>query len=100
MSTFRLTNDAEADLIEIGGYTVERWGDEQCVRYLTRLDERFHALAQRPALGTACDDIRPGYRRWPEGRHVIFYRSVEPDLIEIVRVLYDRMLPENHFDYD
>lgn len=100
MTAFRLTNDAEADLLGIGRYTRERWGEQQCRRYLTRLDERFHMLAENPALGIVSDDIRPGYRRLPEGRHVIFYRSVAPDLIEIVRVLHDSMLPENHLNDD
>jgi toxin ParE1/3/4 len=98
MSEFRLTNAAEADLLGIGRYTRERWGEAQCRRYLTQLDERFHMLADNPALGTASDDIRPGYRRFPEGSHVIFYRSVESGLVEIVRVLHERMLPENHLE--
>lgn len=30
--------------------------------------------------------------------HVIFYRAVEPGLVEIVRVLHDRMEPSRHMD--
>jgi toxin ParE1/3/4 len=49
-----------------------------------------------PSLGRACDDIRPGYRRYAEGSHIIFYREVRSD-IEIVRVLHGRMDPDRHF---
>ena len=28
--------------------------------------------------------------------HVILYRAVEPDLVEIVRVLHERMEPSRH----
>jgi toxin ParE1/3/4 len=28
--------------------------------------------------------------------HVIFYRAIEPDVVEIVRVLHERMEPSRH----
>ncbi len=98
MPGFRLTNAAEADLIEIGRYTRERWGDAQYRGYLTRLDDRFRMLAENPDVGIASDDVRQGYRRCPEGSHVIFYRVLDAETIEVVRVLHERMLPENHLE--
>jgi len=29
--------------------------------------------------------------------HVIFYRAIQPGIVEIVRVLHDRMEPSRHF---
>lgn len=95
MARFRLTKAARRDLVEIARYTLERWGDAQRVRYLTQLDARFHWLAAHPQLGVASDQIKPGYWRCHEGRHVIFYR-IDSKGIEIVRVLHDRMLPTRH----
>lgn len=95
MSGFRITKAAKQDLVEIAAYTFERWGDAQRRRYLAQLDARFHRLAKKPALGLPSDDIRPGYWRYQEGRHVIFYRRAKPG-IEIIRVLHVRMLPERH----
>lgn len=96
MPGFSLTNAAKSDLKSIGRYTQETWGVEQRNRYLTLLDQSFHALAVNPLLGRGCGDIKPGYRKLPIGKHFVFYRQKEPDLIEIVRVLHERMDSESH----
>ncbi|MCG8434648.1 MAG: type II toxin-antitoxin system RelE/ParE family toxin, partial [Gammaproteobacteria bacterium] len=33
-------------------------------------------LAENPDIGKACDEIRDGYRKFPQGSHVIFYRQI------------------------
>jgi toxin ParE1/3/4 len=96
MPTFSLTNRALEDLREIGRYTQERWGRDQRRNYLSQLDRYFHALAENPSQGQRCDEIRTGYRKFPSGRHVIFFRSLGTGAIEIVRVLHERMDVETH----
>jgi toxin ParE1/3/4 len=95
VAQFRLTVRAELDLLDIADYTLQTWGVEQSVRYLDRLEERCHFLAERPQLGQRCDHIRPGLRRSKQDKHVIFYRY-EGDDILIVRILHHRMLPGLH----
>ncbi len=90
-----LSFNARLDVLEIGAYTDERWGVRQALRYLDQLDSCFDRLAANPFLGRACDAIRPGLRRYEEGRHVIFYRPYL-DGVGIVRVLHDTMQPEQH----
>ncbi len=92
MARPRLTRAARRDLLEIGRYTRERWGDDQCRRYLTQLDQRFRSLAKAPTSGRTCDEIKAGYWRYHEGRHVIFYK-IAGKTLEIVRILHERMLP-------
>ena len=87
---YRLTPEADQDLITIWHYTCENWGSEQANAYLGQLERRFNDLADHPGLGKSCDEIRKGYRCLHEGRHLIFYRS-NRKRIEIVRVLHDRM---------
>lgn len=96
MPSFSLTRLAKADLKSIGRYTEKTWGREQRNRYLSMLDGRFHALAENPLLGRECHDIRPGYRRHGAGKHIIFYRQIAPDEIEIVRILHERRDVEHH----
>jgi toxin ParE1/3/4 len=91
MSGFVLTQAALADLKEIGCYTESRWGREQRNRYLAFLDEGFHLLAANPLMGRDCSDIREGYRKYVVGKHVIFYRSPDSGLVEITRILHQRM---------
>jgi len=99
MPLFRLTERAKTDLRAIGRYTQATWGREQRNRYLARLDASFHLLAQEPRRGRACDEIRPRYRTYHVGRHLIFYRE-SPDGVEIIRILHDRMDIETHLDDD
>jgi toxin ParE1/3/4 len=99
MGIFRLTELAKQDLRSIGRYTQLTWGREQRNLYLTKLDACFQLLAQEPTRGKSCDDVRPGYRKYHVGRHLIFYRQ-STEGVEIVRVLHDRMDIEAHFDDD
>jgi len=93
---FRLTKKAIDDLKKIGRYTQENWGKGQTNKYLSNLDACFHAIVREPEIGKACDFIRPGYRKYHVGRHLIFYR-LHSDYIEIIRILHDRMDIESHF---
>lgn len=99
MPGFRLTERAKADVRSIGRYTPATWGREQRNISLARLDACFHLLAREPHRGRACDDIRPGYRKYHVGRHLIFSR-VSAEGVEIIRILPDRMDIEAHLDDD
>lgn len=96
MPMFSLTKQALDDLREIGRYTQQRWGREQRRHYLALLDRSFHDLAKNPGQGQRCDEIRAGYRKFPSGRHVIFYRQQTAGAIQIVRVLHERMDQETN----
>lgn len=85
-----VTAAAEADLRAIGRFTADTWGLDQKARYLAQIRDRFRQIRATPGLGRPRDDIRPGIRSLAAGRHVIFYRNAE-DLVEIVRILHDRM---------
>lgn len=91
MPTFRLTNKALADLMDIGRYTLGHWGLEQRNLYLRMLDVSFQQLAANPLTGKDCTAIRNGYQKFNAGSHVIFYRQKSDDSIEIVRILHERM---------
>jgi len=52
-------------------------------------------LAENPALGRVCDDIRPGLRRHEHGKQVLFYRQERGGTL-VSRILHQRMLPEKH----
>jgi len=93
MSKYRLSRLAEADLMDIGTYSLNKWGEDQTIRYIDALEACCRLLADNPQLGRACDQIRPGLRRMEHGRHVIFYR-IERRGISVSRILYQRMLPE------
>lgn len=94
MAAVRFSQRAEADLLEIAGYTLRTWGEDQAVRYLDGLEACCERLAENPMLGRGCERVRPGLRRMECGRHTIFYR-LRRDGVLISRILHQRMLPES-----
>ena len=88
---FYLTKKAKDDLRDIAKYTQKEWGIKQRDLYLTQLDSTFLLLSQTPTVGLNCDYIRLGYRKYLSGKHLIFYRAIDQNDIEIVRVLHEKM---------
>ena len=95
MAAFRFSRRAEADLMRIADYTLRTWGKAQAARYISELEVCCQTLADNPALGRPCDDVRPGLRRLEHGKHVVFYRQ-ERGGIKVSRILHQRMLPDRH----
>lgn len=96
MANYRKGPLVNSDMRAIGRYTQKQWGSAQRRTYLTQLVERYIDLAEHPHSGKACDYIRAGYRKYPQGKHVIFYRVADDGVIEIVRVLHERMDYKQH----
>ena len=91
MTRFDLTRAARADLKSIARFTQERWGLHRRNAYLKQMDRAFRALADNPGIGQACDDIRTGYCKFPQGAHVIFYKEMADHDLLIVRILHAAM---------
>ncbi len=91
MKPFQLTNKAKSDLRDIALFTSRRWGREQRNIYLKQFDDSFWLLAENPDIGKARDEIRDGYRTFPQGSHLIFYRQIGSQNIEIIRILHKSM---------
>jgi toxin ParE1/3/4 len=91
MPPFKLSSKAKGDLKNIGRYTQIDWGREQRNLYLKQTDETFHTLSGLPSLGLACDYIKPGYRKFPQGSHIVYYREGTVAKIEIIRLLHKNM---------
>lgn len=91
MKPFTLTVAAKTDLREIALFTQRRWGKEQRNAYLKQFDDSFWLLGEKPDIGRACDEIRAGYRKFPQGSHVIFYQQTGNLQIRIIRILHKSM---------
>ena len=113
MARFRLARPAQIDLANILVTSGERWGAEGRQRYAAILVAAMRQVAADPEgpLTRTRPDLRSGlrsfhirYARCPPAAkvrrpvHVLYYRVAEEDLIEIVRVLHERMDPSRHLD--
>lgn len=91
MKPFVLTNQAKADLRAIALFTEQSWGKEQRNLYVKQFDDAFHLLATSPLAGKDCSYLRAGYRKFPQGSHIIFYKTGTASVIEIIRILHKSM---------
>ncbi|MDB6090359.1 MAG: plasmid stabilization protein ParE [Gammaproteobacteria bacterium] len=92
---FVLRPRAQADLNDIWDYTADRCGLDQAETDIRQLWSDIEAAADKPSLGRECSEVRQGYRKYPSGSHVLFYR-LTADGIDVVRILHERMDYERH----
>jgi toxin ParE1/3/4 len=112
MPRYRLAQSARTDIARILAVSAEQWGIESRRRYAALLAAAMRKVAADPQGPLTRDrseifgglrslHIRHARGKGPGARisgpvHVLYYRAVEPDLIEIVRVLHERMEPRRH----
>ena len=97
MLPYKISNKAVEDLKDIGRYSQKQWGVVQRNRYLKEIHDCFSQLAENPHIGANCDYIVDGYRKFPQGNHIIFYRLVHGSLVEIIRILHKSMDIDSKF---
>ena len=60
-------------------------------RLLLRIDDKLQILRDFPGIGTARDDIRPGFRMLVEGNYLLLYEyDVANDAVELIAVVDGR----------
>ena len=77
---------ARADLAEIWSYIADD-SEARADAFVEAIDRKVHALAGRPNMGRARDELAEGLRSFSVGRYVIFYRALSNG-VDIVRVLH------------
>ena len=86
--TYRLTRRARQDVLAIWRYIANN--DESAAdRFIDLLTHYFRLLGDNPHAGRPRDELRPGYRSFPVGEHLIFYRIADPG-IQILHVVHGR----------
>ena len=91
MAKFKLTNNAVKDLSDIWYYTVEAWSESQADKYYKLLLNAFSTIAKKPQIGKVYEEIYPELKGKRTSKHIIFYRVMDDQSIEITRILHERM---------
>jgi toxin ParE1/3/4 len=91
MSEYKLTNKAVADLSKIWEYTFEVWSEKQADKYYDDLISNCEEIAENPNLGKNYEGISKQLLGIKTNRHLIFYRTLSEDYVEITRILHERM---------
>ncbi len=98
MTDYRLRPSAEEDIDAICNYTCRSRSEAQADRYIDDLFDPFERLSLTPQLGQKAFVVATDYRRLRVNHHLIFYREVEADGIEVVRIIDERADLANKLD--
>lgn len=91
MAKYKLTNKAVEDLSKIWNYTYEAWSENQADEYYFKLLEDCRILAENQNLGKNYSEIDNDILGFKSGQHLIFFRILNKNEIEITRFLHSIM---------
>lgn len=91
MADFILTHKAVEDLSAIWNYTFEVWSERQAEKYYFMLLECCQELAEEKLSGKNYDVIKHGVLGFRVGQHIIFYKKLKGNKIEVARILHSSM---------
>jgi len=79
------------DLNAIWAYTYDKWSEKQADRYYVSLEFACLQIGENPELGKEYEHIKSNLLGLRTGKHIIFYRAVNDQEIEIIRILHEKM---------
>jgi toxin ParE1/3/4 len=91
MAHYRLTRDADSDLLKMFVYGLETFGLVQAEAYRQDIVQCLALLADNPRMGRRADEFAPGARRHEHAQHIIFYDE-QPNGILIIGIIHERSI--------
>lgn len=91
MAKYRFTNKAVEDLSDIWNYTFDVWSERQADLYYEMLMDFCQEIAENPMFGKNYAEIIESIYGFKANKHVIFYRILSEEEVEIVRILHGSM---------
>lgn len=84
---------AQSRLLEIWGYTAERWDEDQADAYLRGLTSTMEKLGRQRSRWRSLKDRSIGSGVWfvRHEHHFIFFRELSSDTIGVISVLHAQM---------
>lgn len=98
MAEIRVTRKAVDDLSDIWNYTTDRWSEQQANTYYELLIAFCRKLADTPVLfGQGHKEFGEKMYGFMVNKHIIFYRILDDRIMEVVRILHERVDLSNKF---
>ncbi len=88
--TYTISEKAKYELRQIWHYTAENWSEEQADFYIGLLRKKIEYLASNPRHGRNFSHGGKDYKYLQVKSHLIFYREVSSNEIEVIRILHKR----------
>jgi toxin ParE1/3/4 len=71
---YLLSTAADHDLEEIFDHTLEEFGLDQAIKYISEFEPVFGQPVKNPEIGRNRNEIKAGLRSFPKESHIVFYR--------------------------
>ncbi len=91
MAKYFLTNKAVEDLSKIYEYTYKFWSENQADKYYQELIDFCQLISKSPQIGKNYEEIEPQFFGFTANKHIIFYRILNENEIEVIRILGGNM---------
>ncbi len=88
---YRISKQAIDDLNNIWIYTLHKRSKKQADRYYDLIIGEIEFVADNFMVGKSAEQTRKNYRVTKVKSHLIFYRKIDNGIVEIVRILHQRM---------
>jgi toxin ParE1/3/4 len=95
---YSISEKANQDIEKIWLYTFENWSLEQADRYYNLILDEIEFISENFESGKSVDYIKKGYRVSIVKSHIIFYKKSRRNIVEIIRVLHQKMDVENRIN--
>lgn len=95
MAVLEITSAARADFEVMGQDSVDRFGFDFALAYVSRMNAALRRLEDFPESAPLLPQRVDGVRKLTIGSHVALYR-IEGDTVRVLRVLHQRMDPSRH----
>mgnify|MGYP003114950440 FL=1 len=90
-NNYLISKKAVEDLENIWLFTLKKWSVEQADRYYKLIIDEIIFTSDNYLTGKSIDNIRKGYRVTKIKSHLIFYKKTDNGLMEVIRILHQRM---------
>lgn len=86
MVKYKLSEDAEEDLVRIYSYGFHNFGSLQAEKYYDSFFEQFDKIAERPFSFESVSYLKGDYRRSVCGSDTIYFR-IEGEVVQIMAII-------------
>lgn len=86
---YKVSQQANTDLIEIANYTKQNWGVTRKNEYLRAIQDLFERLSNYPNIGRQRKDLSQNLRSISIQEHIVYYIH-DKNGLTVVRVLHRR----------
>ena len=93
-NSLRLTAAARRDIEGIRQHTLETWGRETWLEYVTGADEIFRRILDNPLVGVNRDGLAPRLRSVLYRSHIIFFTTTQSGQRVVLRMLHQKQNAE------